>query len=352
MAGPRYSIIPGDFADDGRADVGHFRVLNALGRHTDDAGWCRLKQLGIAEAVGLSRATVNRKLGDLEAWGYIERHAEDATGRAIWYRVLMDRHHRPAPPSPGDIQDEPDLFDERGVEAPSQAMQPTHGGRQEDGPVSGPLHVGYNQKVTPGVTASATPGVSPAVTAIERPLFNDQDSPLTPRAAGGDDATYGSGWQARQAETLRELEREGRHVPAVRHLLAPVLAARRVRGLKAGDLAALARDAGDLAVPLLEKASQVVLADRTTQTVTAAQIGAAVAAVRKGGLMIPIKPGTHAAQWAAWLRHYDATEPKMADLMRRQSGWQVPGPWPPGASGCGSDSPANDPSPSRTGGAS
>ena len=52
MAGPRFSIIPGDFATDQRADVAHFRVLNLIGRHTNEYGWCRLKQITIGDEIG------------------------------------------------------------------------------------------------------------------------------------------------------------------------------------------------------------------------------------------------------------------------------------------------------------
>lgn len=198
MSGPRYSITPGDFATDMRADVNHFRVLNLLGTHTDNAGWCRLKQLHMATSLGLSRCTVNRKLGDLAAWGYIERHAEDATGRAIWYRVLMDRH-RPALPPPDDTPDEPDLFSHAngssGGPSDAAAMPDAHGDEPENGPVATSLHVGCNSSdpagpvapaATPGVARRATSGVAPAATHND-PSLNDLSSPppSSPKSARG-----------------------------------------------------------------------------------------------------------------------------------------------------------------------
>ena len=92
---PRFSIIPGRFVEDDRPDLNHYKVLNALGRHTDDDGWCRIKQVNIGKAIGLSRESVCRKLRDLVDWGYVQKEDEDGSGRAIWYRILHDAPFKP-----------------------------------------------------------------------------------------------------------------------------------------------------------------------------------------------------------------------------------------------------------------
>lgn len=127
---PRYSIIPGRFAEDARADVAHFRVINCIGRHTGNDGWCRLKQVKIGDAIGLTRETVNRKLRDLVDWGYVERRAVGASGRSIFYRTIMD-----AGEPPSEAADNDDDCD---------AMSVAHGSEQIH--VSDGSHVGYNHR--------------------------------------------------------------------------------------------------------------------------------------------------------------------------------------------------------------
>ena len=80
MTGPRLSIIPARFVEDTRPDLSHYKVLNALGRHLDSDGWCRVKQTTLADAIGLSRETVCRKLNNLVEWGYVEKDDEDGSG--------------------------------------------------------------------------------------------------------------------------------------------------------------------------------------------------------------------------------------------------------------------------------
>jgi hypothetical protein len=105
-----------------------------------------LKQITIGKAVSLTRETVNRKLKDLVEWGYVEK--QEVTGRALWYRVIMDRG---APPDlsqqeiaqvdsgTGDNADENDFGD----------LQKAHDSVVFD--VSDGSHVGYNP------TSSACP---------------------------------------------------------------------------------------------------------------------------------------------------------------------------------------------------
>lgn len=147
MAGPRYSIIPADFVRDQRADIGHFRVINVIGCYTGKGGWCRLKQITIAEQVGLTRETVNRKLKDLVAWGYIEKRSNDTIGRAISYRTIMDRGDPPTETEPNDDLQE---------DASANRYEGLRSSHDSDRTVSDGSHVGYNSKspITSGVSAA------------------------------------------------------------------------------------------------------------------------------------------------------------------------------------------------------
>ena len=147
MAGPRYSIIPADFVRDQRADIGHFRVVNVIGCYTGKGGWCRLKQITIAEQVGLTRETVNRKLKDLVAWGYIEKRSNDTIGRAISYRTIMDRGDPPTETEPNDDLQE---------DASANRYEGLRSSHDSDRTVSDGSHVGYNSKspITSGLSAA------------------------------------------------------------------------------------------------------------------------------------------------------------------------------------------------------
>lgn len=99
---PRYSLVPGDFVDDARPTLAHYRVLLALGRRTNKAGWCMVSQTKLAEHLGISRQTINSAITDLVKWGYVERRGQALTKRAICqYRVLLDRAMSEAEPDDG-----------------------------------------------------------------------------------------------------------------------------------------------------------------------------------------------------------------------------------------------------------
>ncbi len=130
---------------------------------------------------------------------------------------------------------------------------------------------------------------------------------------------------------IAEAERKGAPSAPIRHLLKPILDARRLKAAdKAGELAALAREARDLPAPWLERAARLVLDDGTV-TVKPARIREAIEQVRKGGAMVPIRRGS--PQWGAWLRHFEAHEPATAKLMARFDSWQVKSEWPPSRAG-------------------
>lgn len=302
MSGPRYSIIRGDFPSDPRAELPHFRVYTLIGRHTDTDGWCRLKQINIASEIGYSRKTVNLAIADLVAWGYVEKRAHDATGRAIWYRTIMDA---PAPP-PAASDDE-----ETGCET-------------EEGPVTSTLQVGGTcnlQEVTPGVTIRGN---------TERPLLNDSN-PL-PHGAGGatGDQESNSDLSSKAASLLAAVRAAGASTEVVEHLLKPILERRRYSSAdKIGELNRIAAAAKGLPATALARAATFVL-DGDVQTVKPQRIAEAVEKARRLGAMVVIRPGT--AQWQRWLEHFQEADAKQAAVMRNQPSWQVPSEWPPAKS--------------------
>lgn len=210
MANPRYSIIRGDFPSDPRPELPHFRVYTLIGRHTDENGWCTLRQITIANEVGYSRKTVNLAIADLVAWGYVEKQEQDRTGRAIWYRTIMDR-----PASPPQAADDDEVDDEEGDETRAETA---------DRPVTSTLHVGCNPSGTcnVGVTAGVTHKVTAAVTTrgnTERPLLNDQEKISPPTPHGGSRRRRG---REREFENLIEEIRTPDRETVIALLIQPV----------------------------------------------------------------------------------------------------------------------------------
>jgi hypothetical protein len=218
---PRLSIIPGRFVEDDRADLNHYRVLTALGRHTDADGWCRVKQAGLGEAVGLSRECVCRKMRDLTAWGYVEKHEEDGSGRAIFYRVLLD-----AKVTPSDT----------GAAAKKKACRPPAKLPLEtpSEPAAGPVTLASQVVTTEARTCDAgiTPGVTPADhTRCDTWRHNSNDpsqrpfsttlSPLPPLTPAAPDAGGG----VRSIDWLDDLRAEGQPAAILDDLLGKLAAA-------------------------------------------------------------------------------------------------------------------------------
>ncbi len=329
MSQQRYSIIPGDFAEDARADVGHFRVLNLIGRHTDRHGWCRLKQITIGEAVGLTRETVCRKLKDLVAWGYVEKRAQDATGRAIYYRTIMDR---PQPlPAIGDEADDEFAGDAdndvgEGCEtSPRRVSDGSHvTGTCEPGVTSG-----VSAKITSGVTPAVTSGVTPAITQNDPSLTTsllttkEVKNPPSPRGGGIE------GKRDRKAQWLAELREGGKHRNGIEAFLAPLIASDKRLSLGPDPISTLADWAGqahDVDAPSLAAAVRR-LVDQPKK-VTSFDVRRELNVARTAGVLFVIQRGT--PQWAAWMAFWQREEPQRHKIARNADRWQAPREWPPG----------------------
>ena len=182
---PRYSIVPGDFVDDDRPKLAHVRVLLALGRRTNRAGWCVINQGKLAAHMGLARGTVNAAIADLVTWGYVEKRSQQQTKRALChYRVLLDRAVPEADPDDG-IGGEDDGEDdapggEAAVDAPGQSYaerallaygrgdvsptDDTHVSSTDDTHVSPTDDRRVTSQVTRGVTSQVTRLTTPSRT--------------------------------------------------------------------------------------------------------------------------------------------------------------------------------------------
>lgn len=87
----RYSFVPGLAADDLRLQGLHFRILLHIGRFNANRGWCRLSQKDLAAAWGVTRQYVNKCVGELVEWEFLEKLGQDETGESFCqYRVRID----------------------------------------------------------------------------------------------------------------------------------------------------------------------------------------------------------------------------------------------------------------------
>ena len=135
MAGPRYSIIPGDIFDDPRVTDGHLRIIGLFGRSSDSNGWLQVNQRRVAEKTGRARETINRMIRDLVDWGYLRKKqrfsGKDGRQLINEYQVIMDR----AP-----------------SQTPCDEVQPSDAGEAV------PCDVGITGGCDVGITGGVTPG--------------------------------------------------------------------------------------------------------------------------------------------------------------------------------------------------
>lgn len=311
---PRYSITPGDFSQDARARRIHYRVMHFLGSKTDRSGWCVFSQTKLAAQFEVARETVNRAIGDLVEWGYVEKQAQQQTHRAVcFYRVLMDRH---APPAllPDESPDD--------AEIDGGTCDPTLTGRCD-----APRHT----------------GVTSTITQRETPLNNDQVKTPNPASGGqagenfgdeaGETAGEGAGISAKQAGWLATLAGEGHPEAVMAELIRPLLTERRFSSSAAlAELRAMIALAKGVPRPALAAAWRRLAEARhggaAVTTIKPARLKAEIDLARRGGAMVVIRHGS--AQWERWLAHFDQTDQVQARLMRRDGNWwQVRAEWPP-----------------------
>lgn len=94
MAGGRYSIIPSDAVFDERLSRFDLHVLAALGAHSNNNGWCTIKQATLANKINSTPGSVQNSVRRLVMLGYVRRryrHAENGAQLASLYQVVMDR---------------------------------------------------------------------------------------------------------------------------------------------------------------------------------------------------------------------------------------------------------------------
>lgn len=110
MSGPRYTIFAAAAVTDPRMTMTTLKVLAAIGRHSNNNGWLYVNQGRIAEEIGLSRGAVNKAIGKLNEWGYLEkrhRARPDGGNTTCDYRVVLD-----TPDDAEQMDAQPDETDE------------------------------------------------------------------------------------------------------------------------------------------------------------------------------------------------------------------------------------------------
>ena len=100
MNHPRLSIIPAGAITDSRLTPRALQVLCLLGRHTDDGGWCRIRQTKMAEELHCARSTIQVALDCLYEAKWVERRLNGRIGAvdpdpdhpyaSHSYRVVLD----------------------------------------------------------------------------------------------------------------------------------------------------------------------------------------------------------------------------------------------------------------------
>lgn len=199
------------------------------------------------------------------------------------------------------------------------------GGRRGTPPVSG-VHPSGERRGTPPESGEA----------IEEPSFktsmNRPSLPPSPPPSGGDQDGDDLGTSGGLFEALRD---EGTPEAILRHLVEPIVTARRIGGTGGKPVAAwrdLARAARGLGEEALARAAADVLAASPVK-VRVDAIASAIAQAHKSGARIGIQART--PQWAAWERWMLANDPAQHAIMKRMHAWQVRASWPP-------DTPAPD----------
>ncbi|MBD8875420.1 helix-turn-helix domain-containing protein [Roseibium polysiphoniae] len=94
---PRMSIIPAEAVNDPNVSPVALKVLAALGRHTDRAGFCFRSLRKLADELALARCTVQRAVASLIEAGWLIRfrnHRKDGGDCSSTFRVLLRQRKR------------------------------------------------------------------------------------------------------------------------------------------------------------------------------------------------------------------------------------------------------------------
>lgn len=197
-----------------------------------------------------------------------------------------------------------------------------HAARPSEAPSRGPSEL-VHVNVAPRELSTREPSIPPkSPTAARRG---------TSSGKFGDEAGKGSG-ETGYDQQLAALRAEGRHHDAIEHLVAPLVASGKRLSLGRGAearaaLAEIAAKAHGLPSPALAAAVRRIV-DRPSKA-TMAVILAEVETARKFGEALTIRAGS--AEWAAWQRHFEASDPQQARAMRSSSVWMVRNQWPASA---------------------
>jgi len=304
----RYSHVPPRAALDARLTEAHFRVLVLIGKVNTLHGWCQLSQTIAADLFGMKRQTVNGAVSDLVTWGYVERRTQKQTRTSFChYRVLIDQ-----PEGVSSTDDTP----------PNEGVSSTGDTPPEEG-VSSKNDTGVSAGNDTGVGSGRHP---PIYNDLAREIRDQRSPPKSPNGGPKEQPVDGK-WKD---GALAELRVAGKHRDAVENLIAPLLASDKRLSLGKGAerveaLAELAQAAHGLPRPAVQAALKRMLDN--PQKLTPRAIRAEIDAARRGGAMIPIRPGT--PQWSRWLEHFASVDPRQAETMRRVDVWQVSSEWPP-----------------------
>lgn len=283
---------------------------------SDDAGrniWPAVET--IADKAEISPRSVQNKLGELVAAGLIRIvRAGGGRNNPTHYEFVM-----------------PVLY------ALAEGRE-TFAARLEKGASDAPFH---------GDGYAAANGAAPAPFAGETPQETTRnpapgapepsgtiDPPKSPK--GGPSGKIGDEEGENHGENLAtivaDLRGAGRHLDAIENFVAPLvgsgkrLSIGRTRAAQRAALAEIAGKAHGITAPALAAAVRRIVdaAGKATLAVLARELATA----RAAGEMVPIRRGS--PEWSAWLAHFKATDPKLAGLMQRYDGWQVPRRWPNG----------------------
>jgi hypothetical protein len=330
----RYAVTPPRAALDQRLTLIHFRLMTMLGRVNTRQGWCEMSQTKFAAALGYSRGSVVRAVGELVDWRYVEKRGQEASGSALChYRLLID---------------EPETEDDDGA---AEAMTPA-AAQVAVPPLAasenGTCHV---PRDTPTCHLPRDTGVTSHVTEVSRRKHTtlDQRSEITPPPPdGGKREGKPSDGSEGQADGSPDRPARRRSGPDWDRLLALARTGDPARDLALDVLVAPVVAQRRLDAPVASVAVRAIASHVATRGLTERQLAAAARflletrkatvkpsdfdlaldqGVVKMAEKITIRRGT--PEWEAWAGHLRRTRPSMAAHMDGCGTWFVDSPFPP-----------------------